>query len=148
MKTFLITPDNILMTLATCLFSIRICRVFYHPLVGSFPVGIIGITPMAGMTIYITVVFILKDIAINEYLFMWGQRLHLSSSSLTLIFRFNNRSCLRNLPGYRYQKLRTGMTLKALAFLCLSDKWIALNKEQKGDNQKTNHCNYPISSHH
>jgi hypothetical protein len=52
----------------------------------GFPVWVIGVAAMALFTAELTVIFVFCEFAVNVYFFMRSQRLHISTSTLTLCF--------------------------------------------------------------
>jgi hypothetical protein len=65
---------------------VRVRGVFYHALMGGFPVGIIGIAAMAFVTAELTVKFVLCDFTVHVNFFVRRQRLHIAASALTGYF--------------------------------------------------------------
>jgi hypothetical protein len=122
----------VIVTITADLPCIGIGRVFNHALVCGFPIGIPRVASMAGVTLDISVVFILKNVTVYEDLFMRGQRLHLTASSLTLIGRFNYRPCFGDLPGYFNQRACICMAFEALACRYLGAEGFALHEKQTG----------------
>jgi hypothetical protein len=137
-KTPLVILINLIMAISTGSGGVGIGRISNNTLVGGFPVRVLGVATVALVTGNFTVVFIIKDIAVNKDLLVRSQRLHSTASPLTFyLCGLSSRSDLSYFPRYLYQLLSTGMALKALGILIrLDPQRIPGNGDQaKGDDQ-------------
>lgn len=103
MKAVLVILIDLIVAIPTGCGGIRIGRILHHTLVGSLPIGVIGIATMTLMACYLPVVLIVQDLTVNKDLLVWGQRLRSAASPLTFyLFRFGRRSGFSDLPGDLY----------------------------------------------
>ena len=112
---------DIFMALTAGRRSVWIGGVFYHSFMRGFPVRVIGVAAVALFTAELTVIFVFCKFTVHVYFFMRSQRLHISTSALTLCFgRLCRLALIRfcNFPGYLDQFARIRMAGKAMIFIC------------------------------
>jgi hypothetical protein len=77
---------DILMALPAGRRSIRVRGIFYHALMGGFPIRIIWVAAMARVAAELTMKFVLCDFTVNVNFFVRSQRLHIATSAFTCYF--------------------------------------------------------------
>jgi hypothetical protein len=101
MKALWVMLINLIMAIPAGCGGIRIGGIFDNTLVSGLPVGVIRVTTMAFVTSYLSMVFILHNVAVHKNLLVRSQRLHSAASPLTFCFcRLSSRPSLSDLSGY------------------------------------------------